>query len=71
MVEYYLRKWDFDSKYSKWIFKIYFQRDLLRKVFYFKIKEINLKTTKHKKQKYQAKQKKTKSQSKFFDNQAN
>ena len=30
-------------------FKIDFQRDLLRKVFYFKIKEINLKTTKHKK----------------------
>ena len=27
-----------------------FQRDLLRKVFYFKIKEINLKATKHKKQ---------------------
>ena len=27
-----------------------FQRDFLRKVFYFKIKEINLKSTKHKKQ---------------------
>lgn len=45
--------------------------DLLRKVFYFKIKEINLKTTKHKKQKYKAKQNKRKSQSKIFDNQAN
>ena len=49
MVAYYLRKWDFDSKDSKWNFKIDFQRDLLRKLFYFKIKEINLKTTKHKK----------------------
>ena len=47
-------------------FKIDFQIDPLRKVFYFKIKEINLKTTKHKKTKYQAKQKKTKSQSKFL-----
>ena len=27
-----------------------FQRDLLRKLFYFEVKEINLKTTKHKKQ---------------------
>ena len=71
MVAYYLRKWDFDSKDSKWIFKIDFQRDLLKKVFYFKIKEINLKTTKHKKQKYQATRKKTKSQSKIFYNQAN
>ena len=52
MVAYYFKKWDFDSKDSKWIFKkkIDFQRDLLRKVFYFKIKEINLKTTKYKKQ---------------------
>ena len=31
-------------------FKIDFQRDLLRKVFYFKIKGNNLKITKHKKQ---------------------
>ena len=39
MVAYYLRKWDFDSKDSKWIFfKIDFQMDLLRKIFYFKIK---------------------------------
>ena len=30
--------------------KIDFQCDLLRKLFYFKIKKINLKTTKHKKQ---------------------
>ena len=30
MVSYYLRKWDFDSKDSKWIFfKIDFQRALL------------------------------------------
>ena len=47
MVAYYLRKWDFDSKDSNDFFKIDFQRDLLRKVFYFKIKEINLKTTKY------------------------
>ena len=47
MVAYYLRKWDFDSKDSKWIFfKIDFQLDLLRKIFYFKIKRINLKTRK-------------------------
>ena len=58
MVAYYLRKWDFDSKDSKWAFEIDFQRNLLRKVFYFKIKEINLKTTKHKKQ--NTKQNKTK-----------
>ena len=45
MVAHYLRKRDFDSKDSKWIFKIDFQWDLLRKVFYFKIKEINFKTT--------------------------
>ena len=50
MVAHYLRKWDFDFKDSKWIFKIDFQGDILRKVFYFQIKEINLKTTKHKKQ---------------------
>ena len=50
MVTYYLRKWDFNSKNSKWVFEIDFQRDILRKVFYFKIKKINLKTTKHKKQ---------------------
>ena len=72
MVAYYLRKWDFDSKDSKWIFKIDFQRDLLRNIFYFKMKEINLKTTKHKKQNTKTKkQKKTKSQSKIFNNWAN
>ena len=72
MVAYYLRKWDFDSKDSKWNFKIDFQRDLLRNIFYFKIKEINLKTTKHKKQNTKTKkQKKTKSQSKIFKNWAN
>ena len=43
MVAYYLRKWDFDSKDSKWIFKIDFNEERFEKVFYFKIKEINLK----------------------------
>ena len=46
MVAYYLRKWDFDSKDSKWVFEIDFERDLLRKVLYFKIREINLRTIK-------------------------
>ena len=41
-------------------------KNILRKVFYFKIKEINLKTTKHKKQNTKQNKKKTKSQSKFF-----
>ena len=51
MGAYYLRKWDFDSKDSKWVFEIDFERDLLRKVLYFKIREINLKKkTKHNKQ---------------------
>ena len=46
--------------------------DLLRKVFCFKIKGINLKTTKHKKQNTKQKKKtKTKSQSEIFDNRAN
>ena len=45
-----------------------FQRDLLRKVFYFKIKEINLKNNKMYETKYQVKQKKTKSPSRIFDN---
>ena len=31
-----LKKWDLDSKDSKWVFEIDFQRELLRKVFYFK-----------------------------------
>ena len=61
------KKKGFDFNDSKWIFEIYFQRDLLRKIFSFKIKEINMKTTEHKKQN----SKKTKSQSKIFDNQAN
>ena len=38
-----LRKWDFNSKDSKWIFKIDFNEERFEKVFYFKIKEINLK----------------------------
>ena len=52
MVPYYLkRKWDFDSKDSKWIFKIDFRMDFFeKKYFILRIKEINLKTTKHKKQ---------------------
>ena len=41
-------------------------RNILRKVFYFKIKEINLKNNKVSETKYQAKQNKTKSPSKFF-----
>ena len=49
MVAYYLRKWDFDSKDSKWVFEMHFNEEHLRKVFYSKIKGINLKTTKHKK----------------------
>ena len=51
MVAYYLRKWDFDSKDSKWIvFLNRFSNGSFEKsIFYFKIKEINLKTTKHKK----------------------
>ena len=51
MVAYSLRKWDFFIlRTLNEFFKIDFQRDLLRKLFYFEIKEINLKTTKHKKQ---------------------
>ena len=48
MVAYYLRKWDFDFKDSKWIFEIdfFFMRNILRKVLYFKIREINLRTIK-------------------------
>ena len=40
--------------------------NILRKVFYFKIKEINLKNNKMYDTKYQAKQNKTKSSSKIF-----
>ena len=37
MVAYYLRKWDFDSKDSKWIFKIVFYVEHFeKKAFYFK-----------------------------------
>ena len=43
-------------------------RNILRKVFYFKIKEINLKNNKMYETKYQVKQKKTKSPSRIFDN---
>ena len=49
-----------------------FSKGSFEKYIYFKIKEINLKTTKHKKQNTKTKkQKKTKSQSKIFDNRAN
>ena len=41
-------------------------RNILRKVFYFKIKKINLKNNKMSETKYRAKQNKTKSPSKFF-----
>ena len=41
-------------------------RNILRKVFYFKIKEINLKNIKMSETKYKAKQNKTKSSSKIF-----
>ena len=27
MVEYYLRKWDFDSKDSKWVFEMHFNKE--------------------------------------------
>ena len=40
-------------------------------MFYFKIKEINLKTTRHKELNIKQKQKRTKSQSRVFDNQEN
>ena len=35
MVAYYLRKWDFDSKDSKWIFKIDFIEEHFEKRFGF------------------------------------
>ena len=51
MVAYYLKNEILILKILNELFlKQNFQRDLLRKVFYFKIKEINLKTTKYKKQ---------------------
>ena len=43
----------------------------MRKVFYFKMKEINLKKNKMYETKYLEKQKKTKSPSKIFDNRKN
>ena len=59
MVAYYLRKWDFDSKDSKWIFKIdFYVEHFEKKHFILKIKEINLKTTKHKKQTTKQKERK-------------
>ena len=52
-------------------FKIDFQMDLLRKVFCFKIKEINLKTIKHKKQDTKQDKRKQNHDVKIFCNQAN
>ena len=46
---FFKKKWDFDSDF-KWIFGIDFRRDLLRKVFSFKMKETKFKITKYKKQ---------------------
>ena len=51
-------------------FKMDFQRDLLRKVFYLKIKEINLKTTEHKKQKTKQNKRKHNHKVNFFYDQA-
>ena len=51
--------------------RFFFMRNILRKVLYFKIREINLRTINVWETKYQAKQTETKSQSKIFGNQAN
>ena len=40
MVAYYLRKWDFDSKDSKWVFEMHFNKELFEKRFLFKRKDI-------------------------------
>ena len=40
MVACYLRKWNFDSKDSKWIFKMHFNEEHFKKRFLFKRKEI-------------------------------
>ena len=86
MVWHYLRKRDFDSKNSKWIFEMDFSRewdfdsknskwifkgDLLRIVLCFKNKRNQLEKNKMYESKYQAKQKRTKSQSRIFDNREN
>ena len=60
------KKKDFDPKDSRWIFKIYFQGDLLRKAFSFKTKEINLKTTKYKEQNTKQNKRKQNCKVKFF-----
>ena len=46
MVAYYLRKWDFDSKDSKWVFWNRFLKESFEKSVIFKIREINLRTIK-------------------------
>ena len=40
MVAYYLRKWDFDSKDSKWVFEMHFNEEHFEKRFLFKRKYI-------------------------------
>ena len=40
MVAYYLRKWDFDFKDSKWVFEMHFNKEHFEKMFLFKRKEI-------------------------------
>ena len=66
------KKWDFNSKDSKWIFKIDFNEKRFEKVFYFKIKEINLKKQQNERNK-NTKQNERKQihKIKFFDNRAN
>ena len=57
-----------DLKDSKWIFYIYFQRDILRKRFFFSFKkeEINLKTTKCMRQNIRQNKRKQNHQIKFL-----
>ena len=66
MVAYYLRKWDFGSKDSKWIFKMDFYEEHLEKSILFYNEEINLKTTKHEKQTTKWNKRKKKSQNGIF-----
>ena len=41
MIAYYLRKWDFNSKDSKWIFEMHFNEEHFEKRFPFKMKELS------------------------------
>ena len=78
MVAYYLKKkWDFDSKDSKWIFEIHFKEEHFEKKVSFKKKEKLLKRKKrmiYKGQyssiRHRQPKKKTKSQNKVLDNHA-